>query len=73
MPASASEFGSVLRRCENAASTTCLIRAKPGGSGILRKATRAESTFGGGRKTVRETGWKPVRSVASCTSTETAP
>ncbi len=28
---------------------------------MRRKATRAESTFGGGRKTVREIGWKPVR------------
>ena len=55
-PASASEFGSVLRRWANEASTTCLIRAKSSGSGTRRKATSAESTFGGGRKTVRETG-----------------
>ena len=40
---------------------------------MRRNATSAESTFGRGRKTSRETGWKPVRSVASCTSTETAP
>ena len=40
---------------------------------MRRKATSAESTFGGGRKTVRETGWKPVRRAASWTSTETAP
>ena len=46
---------------------------KRSGSGRRRKATSAESTFGGGRKTVRETGWKPVRSAASWTSTETAP
>ena len=31
------------------------------------------STFGGGWKTHRDTGWKPVRSAASWTSTETAP
>src|SRR5262249_33674223 len=66
-PPSASEFGSVFRRCPNAAETTCLIRAKFSGSAVRRKATSAESTFGGGRKTVRETGWKPVRSAASCT------
>ena len=72
-PASASEFGSVLRRWANAASTTCLIRAKSSGSGKRRKATSAESTFGGGRKTVRETGWKPVLSDASWISTETPP
>ncbi len=40
---------------------------------MRRKATSAESTFGGGRKTVGETGWKPVRSAVSRTSTETAP
>ena len=72
-PASATEFGSVLRRCANAASTTRLTPAKSSGSATRRKATSAESTFGGGRNTVRETGWKPVRSAASCTSTETAP
>ena len=72
-PASSSEFGSVFRRCANAASTTRLTRRSRPGSGRRRKATRAESTFGGGRKTVRETGWKPVRSAASWTSTETAP
>ena len=47
--------------------------AKPSGSGSRRNATSAESTFGGGWKTVRETGWKPVRDAASWTSTETAP
>ena len=31
------------------------------GSGSRRNATSAESTLGGGLKTVRETGWKPVR------------
>ena len=40
---------------------------------MRRKATSAESTFGCGRKTVRETAWNPVRSAASWTSTETAP
>ena len=54
-------------------STSCFTRAKSGGSSRRRKATSAESTFGRGRKTVRETGWKPVRSAASWTSTETAP
>ena len=43
------------------------------GSSRRRNATSAESTFGGGRKTVRETGWKPVRSAASWRRTETAP
>ena len=37
------------------------------------KATSAESTLGGGRKTLRDTGWKPVRRASSCTSTDTAP
>ena len=32
-----------------------------------------KETFGLGRKTVRATGWKPVRRAASRTSTETAP
>ena len=73
MPASESEFGRVFRRCENAASTTCLTIANRGGSSVRRNATSAESTFGGGRNTVRATGWKPVRSAASCTSTDTAP
>src|SRR5262245_37146043 len=72
-PASSSELGSVLRRCAKAASTTDLIATNSFGSGFRRNATSAESTLGGGRKTVRETGWKPVRSVASWTSTETAP
>src|SRR5579871_134383 len=72
-PASASEFGSVFRRCANAAATTCLSRAKSAGITVRRNATSAESTLGGGRKTVLETGWKPVRSAASWTSTDTAP
>src|SRR5262249_26876828 len=72
-PASAREFGSVFRRWPKAAETTRLIREKLSGSSVRRKATSAESTFGGGRKTVRETGWNPVRSAASWTSTDTAP
>ncbi len=40
---------------------------------ILRKATSADSTFGRGLNTSRETGWKPVRSAASWTSTDTLP
>ena len=41
---------------------------------MRRNATSAESTFGGGRKTVRETGWSAgPRASASWTSTETAP
>ena len=52
---------------------SALIRSKRSGSGTRRNATSAESTFGGGRKTVRATGWKPVRRAASWTSTETAP
>ena len=40
---------------------------------MRRNATSAESTFGGGLKTVRETGWNPVRVAASWISTETAP
>src|SRR5262249_37103680 len=70
---SSSEFGSVFLRWANAPSTTRLISPKRAGSGLRTNATRAESTFGRGRKTLRETGWKPVRSVASWTSTETAP
>ena len=48
----------------------------PGGAmpgAVRRNATSADSTFGRGRKTSRETEWKPVRSVASWRSTETAP
>ena len=48
-------------------------RSASAGAGIRSKATSADSTFGGGRKTVRETGWKPVRTAWSRTSTETAP
>src|SRR5215218_1377826 len=74
-PASSREFGSRFRRWAKAASTTRFSsgHAIGGGLGRRRKATSAESTFGGGRKTVRETRWKPVRSAASWTSTETAP
>ena len=53
-------------------STTRLTSAEAAGP-IRRNATSAESTFGRGRNTSRDTGWKPVRSAASCTSTETAP
>ena len=56
-----------------AASTTRLTSGHSSGSGLRLNATSAESTFGRGRKTSRVTGWQPVRSVASCTSTETAP
>src|SRR5688572_8341594 len=72
-PDSSSEFGSVLRRCANAALTTLLTLRKSSGSTVRRNATSAESTFGRGRNTVRATGWNPVRSAASWTSTETAP
>src|SRR5579884_3708080 len=72
-PLSASEFGSVFRRCANAAATTSLIRAYSAGSATRRNATSAESTFGAGRNALRATGWKPLRSHTSCTSTETAP
>ena len=72
-PASSRELGSVLRRCANEAVTILFTRAYASGSATRRKATSAESTFGGGLKTVRDTGWKPVRSAASCTSTDTAP
>src|SRR5262249_6966758 len=69
---SAGELASVLRRWANAASTT---RFTPAGTEASRRrnATSAESTFGRGRNTSRETAWKPVRSATSCTSTETAP
>src|SRR5439155_14316349 len=71
-PASASEFASVLRRWANAPSTTLFTcGATPGA--VRRNATSAESTFGRGRNTSRDTAWKPVRSAASCTSTDTAP
>jgi hypothetical protein len=50
-----------------------LISAKRDGSGLRSNATSAESTFVRGRNTVRATGWKPVRSVASWTSTDTHP
>ena len=43
----------------------------PGRCGV--NATSADSTFGFGRNTSRETGCRPVRSVASWTSTETEP
>ena len=41
--------------------------------GRRRKATSAESTFGSGANTLRDTGRRPSRSQASCTSTDTAP
>ena len=66
-PASSSELGNVLRRCAKAASTTRFTDRKRSGSSRRRKATSAESTFGCGLNTVRATGWKPVRSAASCT------
>src|SRR4051812_40857024 len=72
-PACATEFGSVFRRWAKAAVTSSFTRPKSAGSSVRRKATSAESTFGWGRKTVRETAWEPVRSAASWTSTETAP
>src|SRR5204863_3033294 len=56
-PASSSEFGSVLRRCANAAPTSRFNSAYSGGRPRRRKATRADSTFGRGRNTGRETGW----------------
>ena len=71
-PASASELASVLRRWAKRASTSVLTCGEAPGA-MRRKATSAESTFGRGRNTSRDTGWRPVRSVASWTSTETAP
>ena len=67
-PASDTLLTSVLRRCAKAACTSCRQmrpgrRAAPPTRARRRKATSAESTFGGGTKTVRGTGWKPVRSV----------
>ena len=56
---------------EGTPSTTRLTGSGAPGA-VRRKATSADSTFGRGRKTSRETGWKPVRSVASCTSTDRA-
>ena len=73
IPASSSEFGSVLRRCAKAPSTMRFRRRQSGGSSVRRNATSADSTLGRGRNTSRETGWKPVRSAASWTSTLTAP
>src|SRR4051812_33305955 len=64
-PASAREFGRVLRRCANDAATTRFTRAKSSGIATRLNATSAESTFGGGLKTLRDTGWKPTRSQTS--------
>src|SRR4051794_16187293 len=64
-PARAREFGSVLRRCANEAATTRFTRAKSFGIATRLNATSAELTFGGGRKTARDTGWKPTRSQTS--------
>ena len=51
---------SVLRRCANAAVDDPLhARVVRRQRAVRRKATSAESTFGRGRKTVRDTGWKP--------------
>src|SRR5215204_2854028 len=72
-PVRAIEFGSVFLRCANALSVTAFTPAKARGPSIRSNATSAESTFGRGRKTDRETAWKPVRRVMSCMSTETAP
>src|SRR4051812_11198854 len=72
-PASSSAFARVFRRWPNAAPTSVRSSPNRAGSGRRRNATSAESTFGRGRKTSRETGWKPVRSVASWSRTETAP
>ncbi len=72
-PESSIEFARRLRLCANAAVTARFTAGKSDGSGRRRNATSAESTFGWGRKTVRETAWKPVRSAASWMSTETAP
>src|SRR5262245_59199167 len=73
-PLRSSEFASVLRRCANAAETTRRAASSSESHGRVRpKATSAESTLGGGRKQVRATGWRPVRSTVSCSTTETAP
>ena len=56
----------------NAAETTASTPGSAGGE-IRSNATSAESTLGGGRNTVRETGWKPVRRAWRRTSTDTAP
>ena len=54
-----------------------MIRSHRGASSAhsadRRNPTSTESTFGGGTKTVRETRWVPVRSQASCVSTDGAP
>ena len=57
----ASEFGERLPPVRERPSTTCLTGRSRRRERGPRKATSAESTLGGGRKTVRETGWKPVR------------
>ena len=59
-PASASEFGSVLRRCAKAASTTSLhvaeVRAAAPCGGRRRAPSRRSAAAG---RPSRETGWKP--------------
>ena len=56
-PASSSEFASVLRRCANARLDDALQRRYSAPqSRVRRKATSAESTFGGGRKTFARPG-----------------
>ena len=64
---------SVLRRWAKDASTTRLDPLEALRQRYAPERDEGRSTFGGGRKTVRATGWKPVRSAASWTSTETAP
>ena len=73
-PASSSEFGSVLRRCANAASTTRLISREVARAAACAGTRRAPSrrSAAAGRPCARP-GGMPVRSAASCTSTETAP
>ena len=72
-PLSASEFASVFRRCAKPPETMRASSAGRGGPGTRSKATSAESTFGGGRNTVRAIAWNPVRRALSRISTETAP
>ena len=67
-----SEFGSVLRRCANAASTTRLTAE------VAPELAAAEGDERGVDVRLRpehrpRDGWNPVRSAASWTSTETAP
>ena len=73
-PASSSELASVLRRCANAPWTTLLERASSVGqlasAGTRRAPSRRSAAAG---RPCATTGWKPVRSAVSWTSTETAP